>query len=106
GGVHADLAHLSALVELAKREGAKRVAIHAFLDGRDMPPRSALDLLPKVTGPIATVQGRYWAMDRDKRWERIERAWRAIVDADAPAAPSAINAVKGSYASDVGDEQM
>jgi 2,3-bisphosphoglycerate-independent phosphoglycerate mutase len=106
GGVHADLGHLNALVALAKREGASRVAIHAFLDGRDMPPRSALELLPKVAGPIATIQGRYWAMDRDKRWDRTERAWRAIVEADAPAFPSAIDAVKASYASEVGDELM
>jgi 2,3-bisphosphoglycerate-independent phosphoglycerate mutase len=106
GGVHADLAHLNALVDLAKREGVKRVAIHAFLDGRDMPPRSALELLPKVAGSIATVQGRYWAMDRDKRWERTERAWRAIVDADAPSAASAVDAVKASYANGIGDEQM
>src|SRR5260370_34179033 len=81
GGVHADVEHLKALVELAKREGAKRVAVHLFLDGRDMPPRSALALLPKVTGPIATIQGRFYAMDRDKRWDRTERAWNAIVDA-------------------------
>jgi 2,3-bisphosphoglycerate-independent phosphoglycerate mutase len=106
GGVHADLGHVNALVELAKREGTSRVAIHAFLDGRDMPPRSAMELLPKVSGPIATIQGRYWAMDRDKRWDRTERAWRAIVDADAPAFPSAIDALKASYAGDVGDELM
>ena len=106
GGVHADLGHLNALIELAEREGAKRVAIHAFLDGRDMPPRSALDLLPKVTGPIATIQGRYWAMDRDKRWDRTARAWRAIVDADAASAPGPGDAVKASYADGVGDELM
>ncbi|HKW77610.1 MAG TPA: 2,3-bisphosphoglycerate-independent phosphoglycerate mutase [Candidatus Limnocylindria bacterium] len=106
GGVHADLAHLNGLADLAEREGAKRLAIHAFLDGRDMPPRSALALLPKVTGPIATIQGRYWAMDRDKRWDRTERAWRAIVDADAPSAASADAAVRESYARDVGDELM
>ena len=106
GGVHADLAHVNALVELAKREGIKRVALHVFLDGRDMAPRSALELLPKVTGPIATIQGRYWAMDRDKRWERTERAWRAIVDADAPSAESAEDAVREAYAIDGGDEQM
>jgi 2,3-bisphosphoglycerate-independent phosphoglycerate mutase len=107
GGVHADLAHLNALVELARREGAKRVAIHLFLDGRDMPPRSALELLPKVTGPIATIQGRFYAMDRDKRWERTQRAWDAIVDAKAPSASSATDAVQECYEKkECGDELM
>jgi len=98
GGVHADLAHLNALVELARREGVPRVAYHCFLDGRDMPPRSALDLLPRVRAPIATVHGRFWAMDRDKRWDRTERSWRAIVDADAPRVATAEEAVRECYA--------
>ena len=106
GGVHADLAHLNALVDLAKRAGVKRVALHLFLDGRDMAPRSALELLPKVNGPIASVQGRFWAMDRDKRWDRTERAWHAIVDADAPSAKSPDEGVREAYAKGVGDEQM
>ena len=107
GGVHADLAHLNALIELAKREGVKRVALHLFLDGRDMPPRSALDLLPKVSAPVATIQGRYWAMDRDKRWERTKRAWDAIVDAKAASAKSAADAVRECYAKpECGDELM
>ncbi len=107
GGVHADLAHLNALVELARREGVKNVALHLFLDGRDMPPRSALELLPLVTGRVATIQGRYWAMDRDKRWERTARAWDAIVDANAPSATAAEDAVREAYAkTNVGDEQM
>jgi 2,3-bisphosphoglycerate-independent phosphoglycerate mutase len=107
GGVHADLGHLNALVELAEREGVKRLAIHAFLDGRDMPPRSALELLPKVKGPIATIQGRYWAMDRDKRWERTARAWDAIVDADAPSVATGEQAVRAAYAeAEGGDELM
>ncbi len=107
GGVHADLAHLNALVDLAQREGVKNVALHLFLDGRDMPPRSALELLPKVKGLVATLQGRYWAMDRDERWDRIARAWDAIVDASAPSAASAEDAVREAYAkTDVGDELM
>jgi 2,3-bisphosphoglycerate-independent phosphoglycerate mutase len=107
GGVHADLSHLNALAELAKRQGAKRVAVHLFLDGRDMPPLSALELLPKVAAPVATLQGRFYAMDRDKRWERTVRAWNAIVDATAPSAPSAADAVRDCYATaDCGDERM
>jgi 2,3-bisphosphoglycerate-independent phosphoglycerate mutase len=106
GGVHADLAHLLALTELARRAGVKHV-VHLFLDGRDMPPRSALELIPKVDAPIATVQGRYWAMDRDKRWERTKRAWDAIVDAKAPSARSAEDAVRECYAkAECGDELM
>ncbi len=107
GGVHADLAHLNAVLELAARERAKAAAVHVFLDGRDMPPRSALELLPKVKGRIATIQGRYWAMDRDKRWDRTKRAWDAIVDASAPSAKSAEDAIRGCYAKpDCGDELM
>jgi len=98
GGVHADLKHLAALVELAAREDVSNVVVHAFLDGRDMPPRSALELLPRVPGRIATVQGRYYAMDRDKRWDRTERAYRAIVDADAPRVVRAVDAVRECYA--------
>ena len=98
GGVHADLAHLNALAELARRERVGRVAYHCFLDGRDMPPRSALGLLPRVMSPIASVHGRYWGMDRDKRWDRTERSWRAIVDADGPRVASAEEAVRACYA--------
>jgi 2,3-bisphosphoglycerate-independent phosphoglycerate mutase len=98
GGVHADMKHLAALVELAEREEVTRVVLHAFLDGRDMPPRSALELLPRVRCRIATVQGRYHAMDRDKRWERTARAYRAIVDADGPRVARAEDAVRACYA--------
>jgi 2,3-bisphosphoglycerate-independent phosphoglycerate mutase len=73
GGVHADMRHLAALIELAKREDVKNVVVHAFLDGRDMPPRSAMPLLGQVGAPIATVHGRFYAMDRDKRWDRTLR---------------------------------
>jgi 2,3-bisphosphoglycerate-independent phosphoglycerate mutase len=97
GGVHADLRHLNALADLARREGASRVAYHCFLDGRDMPPRSALELLPQVDAPIRTVHGRYWGMDRDKRWDRTERSWRAIVDADGPTVASPEEAVRRCY---------
>jgi len=97
GGVHADMKHLAALVEMAGREGASRVVVHAFLDGRDMPPRSALGLLPKIPCRIATIHGRYYAMDRDKRWERVERSYRAIVDADGPRVATAEDAVRSCY---------
>jgi 2,3-bisphosphoglycerate-independent phosphoglycerate mutase len=107
GGVHADLAHINALAELARREGTKRVVYHCFLDGRDMPPRSALELLPRLVPEIVTIQGRYYAMDRDKRWERTKRAWDAIVDAKAPSASSARAAIEECYAkADCGDELM
>jgi 2,3-bisphosphoglycerate-independent phosphoglycerate mutase len=89
--------HLAAIVELARREDVENVVVHAFLDGRDMPPRSALELLPRVPAPIATVHGRYYAMDRDKRWDRVERSYRAIVDADAPRVATADEAVRACY---------
>ena len=97
GGVHADMKHLAALIELAKRERVARVVVHAFLDGRDMPPRSALELLPRISAPIATVHGRYYAMDRDKRWERTQLSYDAIVDAAGPRCDTAIAAVEACY---------
>ena len=98
GGVHADLKHLRALAELAERENVANVVVHAFLDGRDMPPRSALGLLPEVPRRIATIHGRYYAMDRDKRWDRTERSYRAIVDAAGPRVERAEDAVRACYA--------
>jgi 2,3-bisphosphoglycerate-independent phosphoglycerate mutase len=97
GGVHADMKHLDALTLLAKRERVSRVVVHAFLDGRDMPPRSALELLARVTARIATVHGRYYAMDRDKRWERTQLSYDAIVDAVGPRCDSATEAVERCY---------
>ena len=98
GGVHADMKHLAAIVDLARREKVENVLVHAFLDGRDMPPRSALELIPRVTAPIATVHGRYYAMDRDQRWDRVERSYRVIVDADGPRAATAEDAIRACYA--------
>jgi 2,3-bisphosphoglycerate-independent phosphoglycerate mutase len=91
GGVHSSERHIRALLELAARRGVPRVAVHAFLDGRDTPPQSAAPSLRALENAcqrlgnarIASVCGRYYAMDRDKRWERVERAWRAISEADA-----------------------
>jgi 2,3-bisphosphoglycerate-independent phosphoglycerate mutase len=112
GGVHSHAAHPLALVELAKRHGVNDVQIHTFLDGRDVPPRQALDDLkvfePKLAelgnARIATVMGRYFAMDRDKRWDRNEQAYRALVLGEGERAESATDAVKQSYAANVGDE--
>ena len=97
GGVHADMAHLAAIIELARRGRVPRIAVHAFLDGRDMPPRSAMELLAQVDATIATVHGRYYPMDRDARWDRIELAWRAIVDAEGPRAATAEEALRRCY---------
>jgi 2,3-bisphosphoglycerate-independent phosphoglycerate mutase len=107
GGVHGDMRHLAALIELAKRERVGNVVVHAFLDGRDMPPRSAMPLIGQVAAPIATVHGRFYAMDRDKRWERTERSFRAIVDADGPAVAAAEDALRECYRSpDCRDELL
>jgi 2,3-bisphosphoglycerate-independent phosphoglycerate mutase len=97
GGVHADMKHVAAIVELARRESVAKVVVHAFLDGRDMPPRSALELIARVPARIATVHGRYYAMDRDKRWDRVERSYRAIVDADGPRVATAEEAIRACY---------
>ncbi|WP_386751741.1 2,3-bisphosphoglycerate-independent phosphoglycerate mutase [Luteimonas padinae] len=113
GGVHSHEAHLFAMLALAKREGVARVAVHAFTDGRDMPPRSAAPSLRALqdacaaagNAHVASVSGRYFAMDRDKRWERVRRAWDAIVDAQSPHhAPDALAALEAAYARDENDE--
>ncbi|GED33237.1 2,3-bisphosphoglycerate-independent phosphoglycerate mutase [Brevibacillus centrosporus] len=112
GGVHSHIAHLFAILEMAKKQNFEQVYIHGFLDGRDVSPDSAVgyieDLQAKIAeigvGKIATVQGRYYAMDRDKRWERIEKAYRAMVYADAPHYQDPIKAVKESYEKSIMDE--
>jgi len=108
GGVHSHQDQIAALAELLAEAGLA-VAVHAFLDGRDTPPRSALDYLkdfqekaPKAT--IATVSGRYYAMDRDKRWPRVEKAYRALVQAEGERAADALKAVEQSYAAKTSDE--
>lgn len=111
GGVHSHVRHLMALAGLLAEQGVP-VRLHAFLDGRDTPPKSALAYLdawearfarsPLVQ--IATVSGRYYAMDRDKRWERVEQAVRAIAEGQAAAAPSARAAIEDSYARGLNDE--
>jgi 2,3-bisphosphoglycerate-independent phosphoglycerate mutase len=112
GSVHSHIDHLMALLDVAAAHGASRIAVHAVLDGRDKPPRSALAFVDRLEaklkrlgrGRIATVIGRYYAMDRDKRWERVEQAWRAIVEAEGLPAASAREAIENSYAADKSDE--
>ncbi len=112
GSVHSHIGHLFALLELAARENVKDIAVHAVLDGRDKPPRSAIPFVEQLQvkleglgrGRIATVIGRYYAMDRDQRWDRIERAWRAIVEAGGARARDAMTAIEAAYAADQGDE--
>lgn len=112
GGVHSHILHLFALLEMAKKNGFSDVNIHAFLDGRDVAPDSAVGYIEELqakidelgVGKIATVQGRYYAMDRDKRWERIEKAYRAMVYGDAPPYNDPIKAVKESYEKSIMDE--
>jgi 2,3-bisphosphoglycerate-independent phosphoglycerate mutase len=113
GGVHSHEAHVLAMLQLAKREGVARVAVHAFTDGRDMPPRSAAPSLRALADAcalhgnarIASVSGRYYAMDRDQRWERVRLAWDAMVDARAEhVAPDAMAALDAAYARGENDE--
>lgn len=112
GGVHSHQEHLYALVQMAADLGATDVRIHAFLDGRDVPPKSGADFLDALharldsigVGRIVTVMGRYWAMDRDNRWERVERAFDAMVLGIGHCARSASAAVRASYAAGVTDE--
>lgn len=112
GGVHSHIGHLFALLELARKEGLTEVYIHAFLDGRDVSPNSAKGYLERLqakiselgVGRIATVQGRYYAMDRDKRWERVEKSYRAMVYGEGPQYSDPIQAVVESYEKSVFDE--
>ncbi|MFD0696500.1 2,3-bisphosphoglycerate-independent phosphoglycerate mutase [Paenibacillus sp. GCM10027628] len=112
GGVHSHIQHLFALLDLAKKEQFDEVYIHAFLDGRDVAPDSAKkymeSLLNKIAevgvGKIATVQGRYYAMDRDKRWERTEKSYRAMVYGEGPAYTDPMQAIIESYEKSVFDE--
>ncbi|MGF9911902.1 2,3-bisphosphoglycerate-independent phosphoglycerate mutase [Paenibacillus ehimensis] len=112
GGVHSHIAHLFALLETCKKENFHEVYIHAFLDGRDVAPDSAVNYMEQLqnkiaelgVGHIATVQGRYYAMDRDKRWERTEKSYRAMVYGDGPSFEDPMNAIKESYVRSVFDE--
>lgn len=112
GGVHSHIDHTLAMLDLCKKEGVDKVFIHAFLDGRDVAPDSSRGYIETVqakikevgVGQIATVQGRYYAMDRDKRWERVEKSYRAMVYGDGPKYRDPIEAVTKSYEQSVFDE--
>ena len=113
GGVHSHLTHVFALLELAKRKGLQKVYIHTFLDGRDVSPTSGAGFLAQVVekcrelgvGKVATVMGRYYAMDRDKRWDRVEQAYDAMVYGESAVSnPDPVDAVKKSYEAGVTDE--
>ena len=112
GGVHSHLEHIIALLEMAHRQGLTRVYLHAFLDGRDVPPASALEYIEVLedtmlrlgTGKVATVMGRYYAMDRDKRWERNRLAFEAMVLGRGKLVRSAREAIENSYRENITDE--
>ncbi|CAH8768085.1 2,3-bisphosphoglycerate-independent phosphoglycerate mutase [Paenibacillus dendritiformis] len=112
GGVHSHIDHTLAMLEMAAKSGLTKVYVHAFLDGRDVAPDSAIGYIERLqakidelgVGRIATVQGRYYAMDRDKRWERTEKSYRAMVYGDGPRYRDPLQAVKESYEQSVFDE--
>lgn len=112
GGVHSHSDHVYALLELAKKHGLTKVYVHAFLDGRDVPPSSALGYVAALeakmaeigVGHISTIAGRYYAMDRDKRWERVEKAYNAMVCRQGESASSATIAIEQSYSQGKTDE--
>lgn len=112
GGVHSHMRHLLALLRMAKEYGLKNIYVHAFMDGRDVAPTSGrkdvkelLDEMQKLgVGKIATVQGRYYSMDRDNRWERTEKSYRAMVYGDGDKATDPLQALEDSYAKSITDE--
>ncbi len=112
GGVHSHNTHLYGIMELAKRSGVDKVYIHCFMDGRDVPPTSGKDYLAELyekcdeigVGEIATVMGRYYAMDRDNRWERVVKAYKAMTEGEGVKFDCACKMMEESYANDVTDE--
>ena len=112
GGVHSHIRHLFGLLELAKRRDFEYVYVHCFLDGRDTPPASAESYITKLeekmkekgVGKIASISGRFYAMDRDKRWEKSKKAYDAIVNGEGVKSSNAINAIESSYQKEVFDE--
>ncbi|WP_334195935.1 2,3-bisphosphoglycerate-independent phosphoglycerate mutase [Muricomes intestini] len=112
GGVHSHNEHIYGLLELAKRQGVEKVYVHCFLDGRDTPPASGKEYVEQLeakmkeigTGEVASVMGRYYAMDRDNRWDRVERAYKALVKGEGETAQSGPAGIQASYDKDVTDE--
>ena len=112
GGVHSHITHVYGLLELAKREGIKNVYVHCFLDGRDTAPTSGKGFIEALeakmaelgVGKIASISGRYYAMDRDNRWDRVEKAYNVLTKGEGEQAESAVAAMDASYAKDVTDE--
>ena len=112
GGVHSHIDHLKALIKMAKEQGVEKVYVHAFTDGRDTDPQSGINYVKEIeaymaemgVGQFATINGRYYAMDRDKRWERVEKAYRAMVCVEGETATSASEAVEESYKKGATDE--
>ena len=112
GGVHSHLTHVFGLLELAKKEGLSKVFVHCFLDGRDTPPASGKGYVEQLcdkmkelgVGQVASVMGRYYAMDRDNRWERVEKAYKALVFGEGETCESAPAGIQASYDKEVTDE--
>ena len=110
GGVHSHNTHIYGLLELAKKNGLKKVYVHCFLDGRDTPPESGKGFVEQLEakmkeigiGEVASVMGRYYAMDRDKRWDRVEQAYNALTKGEGNQAESAAAGIQASYDNDKG----
>ncbi len=114
GGVHSHMEHLFGIVKMAKQNGLEKVYIHAFLDGRDVPPSSAAEYMEETVaelekiglGKIATISGRFYAMDRDNAWDRVEKAYSALVYREGVQETDPVQAIKNSYKNEVTDEFM
>lgn len=114
GGVHSHMEHLYGLLEMAKRNGLEKVYVHAFLDGRDVPPSSAAEYMEEAAaeikkigvGSVATIAGRFYAMDRDNAWDRVEKAYNALVLGEGVQESDPVQAIKNSYANEITDEFM
>lgn len=112
GGVHSHIKHIFAMLDMAKQYGVKNVYVHCFLDGRDVPPRSGIEYVKQLKAKcdelgnarIADIQGRFYGMDRDKRWDRVEAGYDAIVCGIGAMQPDPVKAVEDSYAADISDE--
>ena len=112
GGVHSHLHHIFAALDMAKQRGVEKVYVHCFLDGRDVPPKSGAGFVRELqekcgelgNAKIATLQGRFWGMDRDKRWDRVQKGYNAIVCGEGIRDDDAVHAVEQSYAEDKTDE--